>query len=446
LAPYSQSLGLQARTLEIFENMGIIAPFLQEGIITRKLTFHQGKKKKTFPVIGIPSPYPFLLIIPQSQTEKILWEHFTKLGGKVEWNTEFVGYADGKASLLSDEQREELAIKWIAGCDGAHSQVRRSAHIPFTGMQFPEAFFLTDVRLSPPLEEGGHIFFSTMGFTLTIPYDTQGTARVIFPVEKEFPLENLQEKLQEREWSLENKITHNYWHSLFTIHRRIALPFWKGSFLLLGDAAHIHSPAGGQGMNTGIQDAVNLAWKLALILKQKAHPNLLLSYCQEREVVAKKVLRATTLFTQVILALGKKAPSFIFWLLNFVLSRFSAPIFYNVSQVGICYTKSPLTHSPLRDFFWKGPRAGARAPEIAPTTSFLLLLFKENPSFSQLLEQNYGIKTLVIQDAHKKALYKAQESSLYLIRPDGYIGYRAKRYQEKEVINYLLQRVGYSIQ
>jgi hypothetical protein len=236
------------------------------------------------------------------------------------------------------------------------------------------------------------------------------------------------------------------WISYFQIHRRMVHKMRIGNCFLAGDAAHIHSPAGGQGMNTSIQDAFNLAWKLSLVAKDMARDQLLDSYEKERLPVAKKVLDGTTRFTQLLgFVQNRGFFSPFFLLLFFIKTFFRRRVVRSLAELSFVYKKSFYIHEPIRDLFWGGPKSGERAPNVhlengkdffwyLNSLSPILLLFEENPVL-----KGEGFEILVINDSNLKKAYKGNKKSVYFIRPDGVIGYRSRCLKVGEVKSYLLK-------
>ena len=281
----SRALGLQSRTLEIFDKMGLIDSFLKQGRIIR-----QGNIYSNRTLIGsiaftpyLDAPYPFVLIVPQAVTEQILADFFESMGGVVERGVSLQALDKTRATLQHDEgSTETIDAKWIFGCDGAHSTTRHLLNVTFKGVAFPETFALADVTMDTSLATDQIHFFSQ---------DNNLCGIIPLPEEKKFRIIALKadqiaakedasffESFVQQSSGHHVKITQADWISLFTIHRRIASHMRFGNCFLIGDAAHIHSPAGGQGLNTSVQDAFNLSWKIALVHRGLASDSLLDSF------------------------------------------------------------------------------------------------------------------------------------------------------------------------
>lgn len=449
----SRALGIHARTLELFERMGIVNDFLKEGLHCDHLNFHDNGNNLSINLKGIDSPYPYVLLLPQTKTEEILRKHLEKNGGTIEWDSSLVSFENDSAVLSAKGKMEHVKPAWVVGCDGAHSKVRHLLNIPFVGAEFSETFLLADCKVktsvAPTAPQG---FFSSEGISVIAPLPNTGHFRLIFP------LRNSQEDLNASPDSIQTLVTKRglnrfidieeyLWISKFHIHRRLANHFRQGVAFLAGDAAHIHSPVGGQGMNTSLQDAANLAWKLALAVEGVASANLLNTYEEERLPIAEEVLEGTTRATHVITFLQHRSCRPLFRLLLFFL-RFPAiqkHLSRNISEISIHYRNSSLNRYEKRDLFWNGPQVGERAPNILVDKKmlfdmldpmrFTLLLFDDNAPLVGEIAKRYGkwIDVFVATDEASLKKYAAGLQSMFLIRPDGYIGYRSRKGKLEEL-------------
>lgn len=454
---YSRAVGIQPRTLEVLEKMDLLAPFLREGKKAQEMSFHWGERKLTFSLKELDAPYPFTLLLPQSETETLLRKRVEEAGGNVEWNTRLVGLEQMTATLeLPSGQREYASFSWIAGCDGAHSSVRHALQIPFRGSKINETFLLADIAVQTPYPlDGPQIFLSKKGFGLLIPFPKTHTFRVVLPgIHQAQNPQALTAAIKERGFGDPFEVTRIDMLSTFQIQRRHAAQFRQGRIFLAGDAAHVHSPFGGQGMNTSIQDALNLGWKLALVEKGDASEKLLDTFEEERLPIAKKVLKETTRMTRLLTFSQKWLPPLFYWGLRFLLGnekkRHRAAEL--ISEIGLCYPINAINHDLPRDKDWIGPKAGQRAPdcrlgdgkrvfEFLKSPKFILLLFSESAPLVQAVEKEYGewVEILVAKGEAVRQKYAAEAKSLYLIRPDGYIGFRSRQFKTEEVISYLLR-------
>jgi 2-polyprenyl-6-methoxyphenol hydroxylase-like FAD-dependent oxidoreductase len=307
-ARHSRAAVVHARTLETLEPLGVVDEMLGGGVVVP----HFGVRDRDRLLLGVdfdglPTTHPYTLMLPQDRTERILLGALHKHGGRVLWGHEAVGLRQGQAGVelgvRSERGEGRMRARYVVGCDGGHSFVRGALGIPFQGESYPQSFVLADVRMSWALpDDEVQLFFSPEGLVVVAPLP-QGHHRVVATVDEapaEPSLSDVQELLdargpRERRPRVEEAI----WSSRFRVQHRVAARFREGGVFLSGDAAHVHSPAGGQGMNTGIQDAANLAWKLALVVRGMAPGSLLDSYERERRPVAKGVVSTTDRLTRL---------------------------------------------------------------------------------------------------------------------------------------------------
>ncbi|NGX61694.1 MAG: Pentachlorophenol 4-monooxygenase [Chlamydiae bacterium] len=456
---HSKALAIHARSLELLEKTGVVSSFLEEGIRVEEIVLDCKGNEESLSFKKLDSPFPFVLFLPQSRTEELLLSYLQELGGEVEWEKSLLDIIDGKALVSTPSgEKKVLEASWIAGCDGGGSRVREAAKIPVKKSRYTQSFLLIDAVV----DKGGdfdapHLFFGSKGMGLTFPID-QEKLRLVFPQPQTsaeaLTNEEIETLLQARGYPKKIQIKEVLWHSYFHHKRMLATTFQKENIFLLGDAAHLHSPLGGQGMNTSIQDAWNLAWKLALVAKGASPPTLLESYTEERLPIALALLKKTSLLTRVIFSLQKIAPSLLFRSLAFFLhsKKRRKKLTHVVSELAIHYPDSSITSEPKRNEDWNGPKPGERAPDVvldngkhffseSITPKHLLLLFSDKHDFIKAIEEEYGevMEVKVFQDQNFREKYAAGPDSLFLIRPDGYIGYRSQKVKIEEVISYLLK-------
>ena len=303
----SRALGIFPRTMELFEKIGVLEEMLKAGVKISGLTIHPDfHSPVTLGFESLPPPFPFALSLPQADTEAILRKKLAENGISIEYGTELVGFAQdrkGVRVVLRQEGREShLFTQWVVGCDGAHSSVRHILGAPFEGIRMRDRFVLADVEADSPFpEDEGQAFLSGHGVLAMLPLG-RGRFRIIAdraPDLESLDIDEIRRLVRER-LPREIPIRNPSWLSQFVITRRQVRHYREGHVFLAGDAAHIHSPVGGQGMNTGIQDAFNLGWKLALYIQGLGTAELLSSYGSEREPVARGVLRLTHRLTQLV--------------------------------------------------------------------------------------------------------------------------------------------------
>lgn len=456
----SRAMGVHARTLELYQQLGLADEMVARGIRMDAVTFHTNDHtaRINFGDLGAGlSPYPFVLSLPQDEHERLLVERLAELGVQVEWETELVSFAEdarGVRIVLEKWQKtEELRVAYLCGCDGAHSMVRQQLWLDFPGGTYDEMFYVADVRADRELS---HEFIGTLGdraLALMFPIRRTGMQRLIGIVPRELRnRKDLQfaDVQPFAEQLLGINVAAVNWFSAYHVHHRVAGHFRVGRVFIAGDAAHIHSPAGAQGMNTGIGDAVNLAWKIAQVQQGRIDPSVLDTYESERIPFAKSLVRTTDRAFQLFVGGGWSArfirTVFIPHILPLLTSitRTRRRIFKLVSQTRIDYEKSALSEGragnvhggdrlpwvshdradnfkPLESLDWQVHVYGSAQPELRAGTSELdipLHVF----DWSRTAE-----KAGLARDA------------IYLVRPDGYVALAStkqdpallRRYQQK---------------
>lgn len=309
---YSKAAVVHARTMEIFEQLGLTSAALQRAKVIHGLSVYaEGKRVAHAAVDQIDSPFPHIYGISQRDTEELLTARLAALGGAVERSLRLESFtqdADGVSAALlrADGSREAARARWLIGCDGAHSAVRHGLGLAFAGAPYEERVVQTDARVCWPRhvdDDEVLVFLAPDGPIACFPFFRDGRYRVLkiytgAAPDEEPTLETFQRMLEAQVPGV--AVLDPAWIVGFRIHHRLAERYRVGRVFLAGDAAHIHSPAGGQGMNTGIQDVHNLAWKLALCARGRGRPQLLDSYEAERRPLAVELLRGTDLMTRAI--------------------------------------------------------------------------------------------------------------------------------------------------
>ncbi|HRO61007.1 MAG TPA: FAD-dependent monooxygenase, partial [Burkholderiaceae bacterium] len=361
----TRALGVHARTLEIYSQLGLTRRAIELGRPAVGVNLWTSGRR---PAVRIPlgdigselSPYPFVLILGQDDNEKLLGELLGRQGVAVRWNTELVGLELRAGHVRARLRRpdgtiDELDAAWVAGCDGARSAVREANAIPFEGAPYEHVFFVADARLAGPLVAGElNVFLRDEGFHLFFPMRGSDHWRVVgilpprlrgrdgLDFEQVFP--SVREQI-----GLDLRLSACSWFSSYRIHHRRAARFREHRCFVLGDAAHIHSPVGAQGMNTGLQDAYNLGWKLALVCSGRAGETLLDTYHEERWPVAGRLLETTDRAFSLVISDGTVARLLRTRVLAQVLALAMRlrPVrelaFRTVSQIGIAYRGSRLS-------------------------------------------------------------------------------------------------------
>ena len=461
-AQWSQALGVQARTLEQFERYGIAEAAVAQGRKIHKATIFSDHK----PILelgfdGIHSRYSYLLLLPQSETERLLIERLTELGGQIERTVELISLHQGDKEVAAtlyhaDGQTECVHVPWLVGCDGAHSLVRHQCDLPFEGDTVGSEFFLGDVHISGAevpgdelrvyLHKGNVVFIGRLSESIyrviVVLHDQRPTMSDTHAgPEPELTLADLQQAVQEHA-DPGMQLSDPTWITRFRINQRKAKPYRAGRVFLAGDASHVHSPVAGQGMNTGIQDAANLAWKLAAVITG-APATLLNTYDEERGAVGEALLAATSRGLAAATTVNPALESLRDWVLHWLggLSYFQEKARGFVSETAINYRHSSIVKDGGRA---SSLHAGDRAPDAtyrdangqerrlyealtAPQHTLLLLHVSERrkselagvwPETQILALHPYPEEPLAQLYANKG------EPILYAIRPDGYIGFR----------------------
>ncbi|QDV37988.1 FAD-dependent monooxygenase [Tautonia plasticadhaerens] len=401
----SRALGLQARTMEIFEALGVADTLVAGGLEIRGLVAWRGRRPRfrldASPLEG-ETRYPFILSIPQGATERALIDRLEALGGRVEWGTRLSGLGqDGggvDAGLTADDGRIEKArAGWLVGCDGARSTVREALGLRFEGTSNPERFLLADVEIDWDLpRDHGHLMLTPEGVVPALPMPRERAWRLIDTtarLDSDEPaaiVGRFDDLLRRYSPVPATSMGPATWTSAFRIHRRAVGRLRIGRCLVAGDAAHIHSPVGGQGLNTGVQDAFNLSWKLALVARGEAPDTLLDSYDAERRPVAEAVLAATDRATRVVTLRNPLArwarDSAVATLVR--IPPLHRRLIRSVADLEVTYRGGPLSieewppHPLDRG---DGPRPGDRLPDLPSGASGGLLDHARGPWFTLFL-------------------------------------------------------------
>ena len=313
----SKALGVQSGTLECLEQIfggDLPRQLIEAGVKVWQLNLNiENRPSLAVDLSLVPSRYDFLLTLAQSETERILEKELNSYSVQVERSTALLETKDQGDSVLSrlrhaDGTVEEAVSDFVLGCDGAHSLVRHQLGIPFKGSAYEGNFILADVKVRWNLPQDQiQIFVGSKGVTAAFPLPEENRFRFILVPKREAPVGTFDISLEELKETITFlcpmpiEIIQSFWMSRFRVSHRRAEAFQKGRLFLVGDAAHIHSPVGGQGMNTGIQDAVNLSHKIGGVLLRRKPLGLLEKYGEEREPVAKSLLFATDQATKLMI-------------------------------------------------------------------------------------------------------------------------------------------------
>jgi 2-polyprenyl-6-methoxyphenol hydroxylase-like FAD-dependent oxidoreductase len=359
----SRALAVQARTLELYRQLDLADAVLAGGHrVSAVNLWARGDKAAHLPIGNIGwdlTPFPFVHVFPQDRHEQLLIERLARLGVTVQRQTELLAFSEEADHVLArlrsaDGGEQQVEARYIAGCDGARSLVRETIGAAFPGGTYRQVFYVADVEASGPTLDGElHIDVDEADFLAVFPMAGSGRARLIGTVrdERAEHAESLSfDDISDRAINqLKLKVHKLHWFSTYRVHHRVTDHFRKGRAFLLGDAAHIHSPAGGQGMNTGIGDAINLAWKLASVVKGCAPERLLDSYEAERIGFARRLVSTTDRVFSFVTAEGRIADIVRTRLAPMLIpaaARFDTArefLFRTVSQITLNYRGGPLS-------------------------------------------------------------------------------------------------------
>ena len=513
----SRGKGLQPRSLEVLDDLGIAGAALAAGRTSHHVRLYSGGRLALD--LDVPArppqpgvPYPNLVVLPQWRTEQVLRTRLSELGGTVEYGRELVDLdqdADGVTATVADHRtgaREEVRAAFVVGCDGGSSTVRTLTGIAMRGDSHEEHFVLGDVRIEGLAADGpSYAWFDDDGYLAADPLDGSGTWQVQAGVRPDASghLETASLELFQRLFAERGlghvRLSDATWLSDFSPRVAIVDRYRAGRVLLAGDAAHVHSPAGGQGMNTGIQDAYNLGWKLDAVLRGRAGQPLLDTYEEERMPVARAVLRSSDLGHS---AFFSPHPVMTFLRDRVLVPALRLPVVLDrlldgVAELDVGYRSSSLAGEPAgvdrtgdgeaagvvdHVRFRHGPHAGDRAPDAggldrdgAPARLFdlfrgthsTLLLFdgpaatdagyRRMTATARAVGAALGddVRTWVVvpgdrrpeglddvavfldpdRDAHHR--YAATAESLYLVRPDGYVAFRSQPATARPLLDHL---------
>ena len=502
-SPYSRALGLHARSLEIFEALDVLAPIRKASRRLKAVSVY-GDKGFLFELdlTSLKAPYPWVLSCPQSEVETVLIDRYRMLGGELIRSTELLDFRqDGsgvQARIRQGAEVQTLNAELLVGADGVGSTVREQLGIGFKGVDYSEHFLLADVPwdAAPWSNDRSHGFLQEEGLLLALPLP-QGWRLIMArrePPETPFSLAPFSERLTSILGDVPD-LGEPRWLSQFSVQRRLAQHFRRNRVFLAGDAAHVQSPLGAQGMNTGLADAFNLSWKLAFYLKGFGQGALLDSYEQERRPVAEKMLYGVDMLSRASLVklplLRRSRDS----LLKLAGSRrnISSRLLRTASQLDVHYRNSPLvTCGPEADVGWRhqGPLPGDRLPDAAlksvrtghlhqlhgllrKPVHHLLLQLSESPehnerlvmyALSDRLGQEYrervhltviAARATANEDVPREGTTRiwrdhegefasafGDQGRLWLMRPDGHLAYRAPVSNADDLLGYLERVLG----
>jgi 2-polyprenyl-6-methoxyphenol hydroxylase-like FAD-dependent oxidoreductase len=448
LDEHSRALAVQASTLELLNSYGMADEFMRAGCFLRHINMHDVDRNKvvlrmSFDEIATETGYPGMLFLPQDRVERLLLHRVLETGlCEVRFGHQFVSYTETSDHLVvsfadSSEVQTTMTASFLVGCDGAHSGVRRAWEEGLEGTTFPLRVFLYDVRIPDPVRDElpfPRFHLMTSGMAGAVRYKPFHW-RLLGPI----PAGEREEEAlsSERISDLVARLLgpgsfEQIWVAAFSIHARIAPSFRKGRVLLAGDAAHVSSPAGGQGMNSGMQDAQNLAWKLAFALKGGNLEQLLDSYNQERRpAIASFVLPVTTFWTRFVMtASRRRLVPIALWAGGFALrnSRIRRAFGRGAAMLGTHYKRSPLISGERK---WAGRRLpGGPLPEptiisfgasaqILRELEHAMIQLTGDPRLPRIASRNIEETDPLWRQ------WQARSNLVVFVRPDGYAGWAA---------------------
>jgi 2-polyprenyl-6-methoxyphenol hydroxylase-like FAD-dependent oxidoreductase len=446
----SRATVVHARTLEFYRQVGVADHCVNDGAKFAGINLWvSGRHVARAPFDNLGEPlthFPFVLIYPQDKQEAMLVAELERLGVNVERQTELVSFeqldAGVSAQITASGSTQTCRAEYIAGCDGAHSRVRELLGTGLPGGDYNDVFYVADIEGTGPAFNGEvNVALDDADFLVTFPMKEPGNGRLIGAVQHDPPnsaalqWSDVNTRVIER---LNLSVTKVNWFSTYRVHHRVAAAFRQRSAFLLGDAAHLHSPVGGQGMNTGIGDAVNLAWKLAGVLQKRIDPAVLDSYHTERIAFARRLVATTDRAFALATARGSIAKRVRLTVFPFLLPKFfrfraiRRFLFRTISQIEIRYPGSWLSAGRV------GPvEGGDRLPWVEWTGDD----GKRRDNYERFSSLDWQVHCYgdvnsavrVTCESRKLALHVfpwqsqmqhagLRRNALYLVRPDEYVG------------------------
>ncbi|MBA3600682.1 MAG: FAD-dependent monooxygenase [Acidobacteria bacterium] len=470
--PHSKAIGVQARTLEIYEQIGLASKLVEQGAIAAKAKMVVGGEVRgevEFTEMGKGlSPYPFVLIVEQGKHEKILYDSIKANGKDVLWNAELENFLQDESGVKATVKNatgetRTIEAKFLVGCDGAKSSVRHSLGLTFEGSTFERMFYVADVQIDWKFSHDAlHVFLMKDTLLAFFPMTGENQWRIVGTFPEEFAKDEgevLYEEIEERikhNAELNLDITKVNWFSTYKVHTRHVNKFSEGRCFLAGDSAHIHTPAGAQGMNTGIQDGYNLAWKMALVLKGKASEKILETYNEERLENAENLLKTTDRFFNLVASPDAFLAYFRTHIFPYIagaafsidaVKKFAFP---RVSQIGINYRHGSLSETDGNFSVKAGDRMPYFTIEDASIydrlrePKFHLLVYSDGAiglqNFAAELKSQYADMldfSVTPLYPNISEIFGAKTSFVLLLRPDNYIGLISSEVSVEKLKEYL---------
>lgn len=456
----SRAMAVHARTLEFYRQLGFADETVRRGIKTERFRIREGGREVAVLNFGDfgegLSPYPFVLSFPQDEHERLLGERLSDLGVRIEWNTELAGFTDAgehvDALLRMGGADEPCRVSFVCGCDGVHSAIRQGLNLKFPGGIYEQMFFVADVAAEGvPVNGDVNFFLSAYEFCLVFPIRSSGMTRLIGIVPREFSgrkdlaFEDMRCHLEKL---LDLRVQKVNWFSTYHVNHRVAEHFRVGRAFVAGDAGHVHSPAGGQGMNTGIGDAVNLSWKLAAVLAGKADHSILDTYEIERMAFARSLVSTTDKLFQAMVReniAGEIVRTMLFPHLLPFLMGFSAARraqFRLVSQTRINYRHSRLSDGSAGDVHggdrlpWVDAPGGGNFEPLKSLDWQVHVYGKANADLRKAAEDR-GIALHEFPWTEHTEKAGLERDALYLVRPDGHVAFADSKQDVEKLRSFL---------
>ena len=458
----SRAMGVHARTLEFYRQFGFANEIVSAGVPAdvihlRSSRGNQEREVRSFSLKEMGkglSPYPFLLTYPQDLHERLLVGKLKEQGVAIERSTTLVDFEQNsegvRATVEAGGHKETITASYIVGCDGARSRVREVLKLGFSGGTYEQLFFVADVKIDRGFDKDIYVNLGAKSLAIMMPVRATGMQRLIGLVPDHLKSQSkvsFEDFRAEVEPLLSLRVTEVNWFSTYRVHHRVADHFHVGRAFVAGDAGHLHSPAGGQGMNTGIGDAINLGWKLATVLSGRAKPEILDTYESERLPFARELVATTDRAFESMVAEGFTgnlvrnwlAPSLVGVATKFDFTRHMA--FRKLSQIGISYPESALSEGNA------GINAGDRLPWVpsgdhdnfAPlsTLEWQVHVYGEPQRGldAACAERKLDFQIVPWSDEAQHA--GLVQNGAYLIRPDGYVALASKSDTAVKLSNYV---------
>ncbi|UKN02752.1 FAD-dependent monooxygenase [Paracrocinitomix mangrovi] len=468
----SRAIAVTARSMEIYQQMGLADEVLSNGKRMESFSLYRNGKAKAEVKIGEIgkglTDFSYMLAFEQYKNESLLYKHLQAQGKEVMWQTKFIELKEYKEKVIAlaekDGDKFEIKAKYVVSCEGARSIVRRQLDFSFKGGTYEQKFFVADAKVD--WKEGYNkliISPSQYNFCAFMPLSGDENYRIIGTIPRklnkvqELTFDHLSEVVK-KTMKIPMEFKEVNWFATYKLHHRAVDHFSEDRVYLAGDAAHIHSPAGGQGMNTGLQDAYNLAWKMAFVLKGQSPEKLLNTYDEERMPFAKWLLKFTdrgfTLMssTNWFYRFARKFIALPLAARMFKNSKVRPRIFKTVSQTGYSYVDANMSIDASDDELLFD--AGDRFPYFQDdnlhlkmkSAGFSMVHIHSSPMTDEqkdILKASFHLPIEVIEDQNTekwKALGVVNEMFI-LVRPDNYIAFISNEVEEKQMSEYL-EKVG----